>query len=449
MYPLAQLIFTACLTWMSFCVFDKTQEKAPSNLKGKVDMLPTCQVDKQNVTKQPDCSMTLICRNITSDDSNENNDLVTSRCFTPAVFSLIFLLFLIIFEIWQVTRAPYRFFRKSENWLDLLLIISTSASLITLLQNDFVKAVTLDQTRKTTGLRFFSGISIFLAWFKIVLLLQNLPKIGRYIRILKIVAKELLLFLLIYLPILIAFGICFFVLMPPKTSSFKDSWTSGLKVYAMLVGEIDFDGTSINNEDFDDGSELQILLLQIMSIFFLCLVCIVISNLLTGLAVKEIGKLMSEAWETEIKEKIDELIEDEDVTYNGIFNCFQNNLNKKLQGYSMICVKPNEIVQDDKHGNFSKIWNSISGSEKSFSVYIPSKYVDRRVWEDYGLFTVDVETGRWTLPDELESFEDDDLEKTDIKIPLKLIYHIKEYLKLEEEPSKKTNNDLWFQHCMD
>ena len=153
---------------------------------------------------------------------------------------------------------------------------------------------------------------------------------------------------------------------------------------------------------------------------------------------------MSEAWETEIKEKIDELIEDEDVTYNGILNCFQNTLIKKLQGHSTICIKPNEIVQDDKQGNILKIWNAISGSEKTFSVFIPSKYVPRGIWDG---FRFAGEAGFAT--DELESYDNDDLEKTDLKVSLKLINHIKEYLKLKEEPSKKTCTDIWMQNFME
>ena len=99
LYPFAQLIFTACLTWMSFCVFDKAQEKEELNLTGKFDMLTTCHLDLQNVTKQPDCSMALIYKNTTSNDSTVNDDSAASHCRTPALFSLIFLHSLLQFHL--------------------------------------------------------------------------------------------------------------------------------------------------------------------------------------------------------------------------------------------------------------------------------------------------------------------------------------------------------------
>ena len=270
-------------------------------------MLPTCKFNSQMVVNNSIFGMTFLHENISNVENRTDTGSVVLNCNAPALISSFFLIFMILFEIWQISKAPLKFFRKSENWLDLFLVLSTAVSLVTLLDYDFStdlkRFLKLDDLEKSTGRRFFPGISIFLAWFKIVLLLQNLPKAGYYIRIFKIVAKELLFFLMIYLPVLIAFSACFFTLMPPKTQAFANFWTSGIKTLAMLVGELDFDELFINNEHFEEDSTFQILLLQFVSVCFLWFVSIVISNLLTGLAIKEIGKLKSEAWQNSIKEK--------------------------------------------------------------------------------------------------------------------------------------------------
>ena len=361
LYPMIQLIFTTFLTWMTFCEYDKSDKKLPMNSTEELVVPTTLKYCCQNFSDTVGCSMAMICKNFTGNKSLKSIESIESNCFIPALLTSVLLVFLIIFEIWQFARAPKRFFRKSENWLDLFMVVSTSASLMNLLHHDFSKTIKLKRIEESLGHRFFSGISIFLVWFKIVLLLQNLPKAGRYIRIFKIVSKELLFFLLIYLPVLIAFSACFFVLMPSGTDAFKNMWISSLKVFVMLVGELDYDGIFINNDDFEKENSFQTLFIQIMSICFLCLVSIVISNLLTGLAIKEIGKLMSEAWETDIKEKINELIEDEDVTYNQFLTCFEYKLLKQLNGSSFICIKPNEIIKDNNHGKFLELRKTITG----------------------------------------------------------------------------------------
>ena len=339
LYPIIQFIFTTSLTWLIFCQFDKTTEMEPKDFRGGLDIL-TCQINAHKLYGKPECSISSNDKNTTDNSTDSNIRKEDPHCIAPVLISTTCLTLLVVFEFWQITRAPFKFFKKSVNWLDLFLVISSAISLVKIIK----KILNKDGTDQISNLRFFSGISIFLAWFKIVILLQNLPKAGRYIRIFTIVAKELFFFLFIYLPILIAFGACFFVLLPPKTQSFKNSWTSGLKILAMLVGEVNFDGTFINNDDLADENESQILLLQIMSVCFLCFVSIVISNLLTGLAIKEIDALKSEAWQTSVREKTEELMEDDDDAYNRICTCFGNGLIKKLKDHAEIYVLPKRRV---------------------------------------------------------------------------------------------------------
>ena len=284
----------------------------------------------------------------------------------------------------------------------------------------------LEEIQVNLELRLFSGLSIFLAWAKIVLLLQKLPKAGRYIRIFKIVAKELFFFLLIYLPILLAFGAGFFVLLPPKTMEYRNAWTSGLKVFSMLVGELDYVNTFINNEDFEEDRTLQTIFLQIMSICFLCFVSIVISNLLTGLAIQEIKELKSEAWIDGIIEKTNELIEDDNGNCNKLYRCFKKDWIKKFERGGMIAIKPNEHVQDNVKHNFSKIWNFFSGQDKNYKpVYIVED--SHRTDNENASFGYEMksENGRASF--------DYNFEKTNVKFPPELIKLIMDHLRKKEK----------------
>ena len=437
LHPFIQIIFTMSLTWMTFCEFDKTEEELSSNVTESKNMVMTCTLDTQELTNPPVCSVSSMYKNMTSNQTMETTEPNGSHCILQAVFTSISLSFLVMFETWQIVRAPIRWLRKSENWLDLFLVLSTTASLTTLLHYDFSKVIKLDTIEASVGLRFFSGMCIFLAWFKIVLLLQRFPKAGRYIRIFKIVSKELLVFLVIYLPVLVAFSTCFFVLMPPKTEAFKNIWTSSLKTFVMLVGELDYDGTFINNEEFEDENVIQILFLQVMSICFLCLVSIVVSNLLTGLAIKEIDKLMVEAWHSDIKEKTDELIEDDEVTKNGRCVCFKDELIKKLEGRSIVCVKPNEVIHKNEHGIFLRFWNFINGREKTYAVFTSTR---DPIIDSYGLRYnwVDGSTKDWINYDPKRQ----DMKKTALNLSSKLIEETMQFLIEKDRPEKSEETSL-------
>ena len=413
LYPIIQLIFTIFLSWKIFCEFHRPEEIVGMNITNSSNIFDTCRCAIQNQTSLSNLTKAILHKNISSNESIINIKPTEHQCFIPALVSSICLLFIIVFELWQIARAPCNFLMKAENWLDLILIGSTISSLYTLLQHNSKSG----PIAKTLGPRFFSGISIFLAWFKIVPLLQNLPKAGRYLRIFTIVAKELLFFLLIYLPILLAFASCFFVLLPPKTNAFKDAWTSVLQILSMLIGEVNFDGTFINNDDFKDETVFETLLLQIISIGFLCFVSIVISNLLTGLAIKEIDKLKSEAWQTSIHEKTIELIEDDNAIDNLLCTCFGNQLLRKSNDIQGFCIKPNETFQGNSQGKLTNLWKSITGQDKSFKVYLI---------KTQKIFTI-VEL------DEYEESQKEFLEESDIMFPPELIKLCMDHVRKKEK----------------
>jgi hypothetical protein len=233
-----------------------------------------------------------------------------SHHFNLFVYFTTFLsaLLLLFSEIYQLFRSPLHYLKGTKNVLDLTMISFTIVYLL-LVVLSFCEISYTEFPAK-----YIAAISIFLAWVNIIFMISGFPKVGIYIHMFMNVSRTLLFFVLIYSPAVIAFALSFRVLMPPEVKAFDRLWISGLKTMAMLVGELDYDGTFINNENFpnEDG-----LLIQIMSMLFLCFGSIVIMNLLVGLTVSEIEKLQSEAWQVSLKEMFTELLTDQKACCKG------------------------------------------------------------------------------------------------------------------------------------
>ena len=71
------------------------------------------------------------------------------------------------------------------------------------------------------------------------LLLGRIPSIGIFIFLLYDVLRTLIIFFLVYLPLLMAFAFIFYLLLP-SNDMYSDPVTSFLKVLAMMIGELEF-----------------------------------------------------------------------------------------------------------------------------------------------------------------------------------------------------------------
>ena len=231
-----------------------------------------------------------------------------------AFVSAIMLLFR---ELREFIANAKSYFTRAKNWVELLMIIFTISYLVCVRNDSYGISITNIPTRS------IKAISIFFAWINIVFMTSSIPKVGIYVHMFMNVSKTLLFFLLIYSPAIIAFALSFRALMP-ELQSFRNLWTALLKTMAMLVGELDYVDTFIDMSEngYDCGTKGEwggiydfydcgtIIVMQIMSILFLCFGCIVIMNLLVGITVSEIDKLKSEARQISLEEKIYELIND-------------------------------------------------------------------------------------------------------------------------------------------
>ena len=280
LFNLVKLIFALSLTWM----VDSKIHKYPLN----GNTTSTDAINNINTQKFHEKSCHL--------DENKD-DLVAYILVAISVSVLLFN------ELRQMFENITGYFLNWKNWLDLTMIITA----IVFLSVDF--DCFFDVQRGEVPSVELSAISIFLAWFNLVLLLGYTKTVGIYIYMFINVSKTLLFFILIYLPALIAFALCFYVLAPDELKAFDGPVKSVLKIMSMMIGELEYEENFLKIDGHNQPIRTRIILARIMSVAFVCFATIVIMNLLVGLTVSEMPKLKKEAREVILKQNVASLIQ--------------------------------------------------------------------------------------------------------------------------------------------
>ena len=123
------------------------------------------------------------------------------------------------------------------------------------------------------------------------LLLGRIPSIGIFIYLSVSIMKTLVVFFLVYSPVLIAFALTFHLLLP-SNETFTDPLTSLVKVLAMMVGEFEFQQNFLYNPSHNDNGQIST---QLLFVSFLFVGNLVIANLLIGLTVNKTEVLFKQA----------------------------------------------------------------------------------------------------------------------------------------------------------
>ena len=142
------------------------------------------------------------------------------------ILALIGLVFLTTRELIQLITNPKKYFKSFENFIEAIIIILTTIT-IALLNYDKDLAI-------HTG-----AWALFLGWSELALLIGRFPVLGVYIYLSLNVLHTLIVFFLVYLPVLIAFTLIFHLLLP-SADAFTNLGTSLLKVLAMMIGELEY-----------------------------------------------------------------------------------------------------------------------------------------------------------------------------------------------------------------
>jgi hypothetical protein len=202
------------------------------------------------------------------------------------VLSIVFLILLILREVFQLVVGPSKYLRSPENYLEFLLL-ATSASIL------FCEWV------HHNARPHFSAIAILLSWAELVLLIGRHPRLSTNIEMFKTVSWSFLKFLAWYAILIIAFALSFHTLFRDCGSAtecgeggdsdenfFKDPGMSVFKTVVMLTGE--FDAASIPFVSFPGTS-------HIVFVLFILLIAIVLFYLLNGLAVSDTQAIRDDA----------------------------------------------------------------------------------------------------------------------------------------------------------
>ena len=125
-----------------------------------------------------------------------------------------------------------------------------------------------------------AAISGFFSWVEFMMLLGRFPSLGSYVLMFTRVARAIIKFLVAFSSLIVGFAVSFMVLFR-ESPEFSSLPLSLIKTLMMMIGEIDY-GIFIDNLNWVSG---------IFLVAFLFLVCVLMTNLLIGLAVNDLPDL--------------------------------------------------------------------------------------------------------------------------------------------------------------
>ena len=383
-FNIVKVLFAASLTWLVI---------------GKLGW-NSMRVAKPSMDSNSNSShnVEIFCQHSTS--SNENftiqNDIALQVLYCVVFLCVLLLLFA---ELVQMLENITEYLNSFKNWMDMMMILST----IFYLSVDMECFFEISTTKVTPTIEA-AALSIFFAWFNLVLVLGNTSSIAIYIYMFINVSKTLMFFILVYSPALVAFALSFYVLLLPHgVAAFDNPLKAVLKSLAMLVGELDYDGTFINIERISDERKSSVVLAQMISVLFLCFASIVIMNLLVGLTVNRMDELESEARQVILKSHVSKFIRVQQFWNNQRENqrspnfvcCFctffrnvcekydrqftvfstlkrivERNHEKALDNYAKVCVQPNKISNKRQGKSYFNRTRNTLPIASSYKVYI-------------------------------------------------------------------------------
>ncbi|XP_014209279.1 transient receptor potential cation channel protein painless isoform X2 [Copidosoma floridanum] len=221
------------------------------------------------ITKEPSGNVTKEVRDALNISSKLNStSFIENLQRHPLLVSLssFGFLYLVVRESLQLISSPVYYILSLENWLELGLIGST----LGFLYNNGPEV---------------GALTIFLSTWEFMILLSHHPRMSTDIEMFKTVTINFTKFLFLYVFLILAFALSFYVLFQDK-ESFPNPFRSLFKTIVMLTGE--FDSSSL---PFSAHPVLS----RLIFVGFIFLVVIILLNLLNGLAVNDTAEILAEA----------------------------------------------------------------------------------------------------------------------------------------------------------
>ena len=158
---------------------------------------------------------------------------------------------------------------------------------------------------KTDGQMIFGTFAILLSWLNLLMFIRKFPKFGLYVLMFEHVLKTFMEFFTVLLIFIFAFTCTFRMILGNRKAYHKPMRDGLLSTLVMMIGELDYGDKmlgSIPDEPQAPGAEIDYISQvhlqgwsQLVYCMFLILMGIIVMNLMTGLAVDDIGKIREKA----------------------------------------------------------------------------------------------------------------------------------------------------------
>jgi ankyrin repeat protein len=218
--------------------------------------------------------------NITSgiNDSNYTSQTKSRNLRFLQNFLMISLFLLTLKKMKQLIVHQWVYIKLLQNWLEILLIISTFISCSGVVESAELK-------------NHSSAVALLLGWLEMLMLSGRLPLLSVQYEMLRTVILTFLWYMMGYVTLLIAFALSFYILFKGSSEQggenmFANPPISLLKTIVMFRGEFDISSLSFDTLPYTS---------HVIFLLFVVLVAIVLLNLLNGLAVNDTGEIRKNA----------------------------------------------------------------------------------------------------------------------------------------------------------
>ncbi|XP_078360427.1 transient receptor potential cation channel subfamily A member 1-like isoform X2 [Oculina patagonica] len=209
--------------------------------------------------------------------------------FTIVVMSLFHLLK----EIFQIWDEKFKYLLKIDNWMEWFLYMT---SLVYMFQYN---ALYRNKDGSAYSLKAVAATAIFIAWVIFVLYLRRFSTFGIYIIMMTNIIKTLVKIIILFIPFVIAFGIPFFLLLRERFRNESNEATKYLfdylpyslfTTFMLILGEMKYPHTVFKYQPLPYPW-----ISYVVYIIFCVCMPIIIKNLLIGLSVGDVNRILQSA----------------------------------------------------------------------------------------------------------------------------------------------------------
>ena len=282
------------------------------------------QTDIANLNMSDEISTYVPCNFTESPDLHVEVAAARGSWLLLIVFTFIYM----AYEGLNMSTNIKRYFASFDSWIDLFLILSFF--MISFHQNPFNDSVVLMRIQF-----HFAALGCFLTWLQVMFYIGKLPKIGKYVQMFKTVCWSVMEFLIAWIFLLLAFTFAFEILFPDY-GNFDGFFSTFINLLIFMFGEINYNDLILPEGKTKAFSGIFFAIPNLLLLLFIFLICIVLMNLLVGLAVSDIQTLSKSARLRRLVQQVDLINFMEGWLFTPVFKRFPDWLKKilrsKLQG---------------------------------------------------------------------------------------------------------------------